>query len=752
MSDRLHLFGIRHHGPGCAHSLRRALDRLDPQAVLIEGPPEGESVAAFAASAAMQPPLAMLVHARDRPARASFFPFAEYSPEWVALRWALARGRVVRFIDLPAAINLAERDEEVAAESAEAPPAETEAEAIDADPLSYLAALAGYADGETWWNNLIEQGTHDIDLFAAVAAAMTALRERLPADPATPRQQREAQREAQMRLSIADALDSHAGPLAAVVGAWHVPALRQAVPAKTDRASLKGLPRTDVVATWVPWTDTRLAGRSGYGAGVISPGWYRHLWGALGASDTLDRRALVVGWTARVAALLREEGLPASTASVIDAVRLAEALAGLRDLATPGLAELQAAILATLCGGNEAPLRLIQNKLVIGTRVGAIDPAVPLMPLLADLARWQKRLRLVADAAEAELSLDLRSEAGLAKSTLLHRLILIAVPWGRLLDAGGSRGSFRERWALVWQPELAVALAEALRWGTTIEDAAAGAAVERAANLMEAAPLAELIRAVLLADLPQAAERCIDRLQAVAAQSGEVGSLMAAVAPLADVLRYGTARRLPELPLRRLVKGLVAEVCIGLPLAVRQLDADATEAMQRQAASLDRALPLLDDAGLTADWQRALATIAADTAAAGRLRGFAQRKLYDAQVSDGDATAAALSRALSPAVAPAEAAHWLDGFLDDSGRLLLHDALLRNLLDGWVRGLDGADLEALLPQLRRAFSDLDATERRRLLSAMQQAPATAPPPAEMPDAPAFAAALPLLKNILGLPP
>jgi hypothetical protein len=33
------------------------------------------------------------------------------------------------------------------------------------------------------------------------------------------------------------------------------------------------------------------------------------------------------------------------------------------------------------------------------------------------------------------MKVDLRSEAGLLKSTLLHRLNLINVPWGRLVDA-----------------------------------------------------------------------------------------------------------------------------------------------------------------------------------------------------------------------------------------------------------------------------------------------------------------------------
>ena len=98
--DRRHLLGIRHHGPGSARAVLAALEAADPAIVLIEGPPDAGGMIAFAASEAMTPPVALLVHVRDDPATASFFPFAVFSPEWQAMRWALAKQRPVRFIDL----------------------------------------------------------------------------------------------------------------------------------------------------------------------------------------------------------------------------------------------------------------------------------------------------------------------------------------------------------------------------------------------------------------------------------------------------------------------------------------------------------------------------------------------------------------------------------------------------------------------------------------------------------------------------
>ncbi len=88
----------------------------------------------------------------------------------------------------------------------------------------------------------------------------------------------------------------------------------------------------------------------------------------------------------------------------------------------PGLAEMREAALATLCEGDPVPLRIVERRLIVGESVGLFGDDVPQMPLARDLALWQRRTRLKPEDAEIEIRLDLRTEAGLAKSVLLHRL------------------------------------------------------------------------------------------------------------------------------------------------------------------------------------------------------------------------------------------------------------------------------------------------------------------------------------------
>ncbi|NUP23675.1 MAG: hypothetical protein HOZ81_47990, partial [Streptomyces sp.] len=101
------LLGVRHHGPGSARAVRAALEAARPRVVLIEGPPEADALIPLAADEGMRPPVALLAHAVDEPGRSAFWPLAEFSPEWVAIRWALEHGVPARFIDLPATHTLA---------------------------------------------------------------------------------------------------------------------------------------------------------------------------------------------------------------------------------------------------------------------------------------------------------------------------------------------------------------------------------------------------------------------------------------------------------------------------------------------------------------------------------------------------------------------------------------------------------------------------------------------------------------------
>ncbi len=736
----VHVFGIRHHGPGSARSLLAALETLCPDALLIEGPSDvSDDVVALAAKEEMRPPVALLFYVRDEPRRAVYYPLASFSPEWIALRFALARAVPVRFIDLPAAHALA-IDQTTEAESDEPP-------AVRRDPLGLVAEAAGYADGERWWEHVVEERGDHTGVFDAVREVMTALREEEAA--ATTRDQvAEARREAWMRQAIRRAKRDGFQRVAVVCGAWHVPALVADVTAKSDAEVVKGLPKVAIQSTWIPWTPARLARESGYGAGIRSPGWYAHLWEHGATHDA------AISWMTKVGRTLREEGIDASAAQAIDAVRLASTLAALRGRPVAGLPELTESTLASMLGGDPTALQLIEKRLIIGDTLGAIPDGTPMVPLQESLARDQKRLRLSPQATEKLLELDLRQPYDAERSVLLHRLLLLDVAWGRA-ERSTSKGTFKEVWRLVWQPELALSVIEAAIWGNTVADAAVARATALANEVQELPRLATLLGQLLVADLHAAIPVAIARLDALAAVSSDFGQLCGALPPLARTLRYGDVRGTDRGMLSHVVAGLVTRISAGFPSACGSLDDDAAAAIFEHVVAVNDALARVNDAELLSPWREALRRVLALENVHGLVHGRVARLLLDAGDSSLGETRRLWSSALSRGSEPTVGAAWVEGFLRDSGTLLVHDANLWSVLDEWLTELASDAFTAVLPLLRRTVATFSAPERRRLGEVVRSTAGAAPvvrPVDEMVpfDHDRAAAVLPKIVYLLGI--
>lgn len=706
------LLGVRHHGPGSARAVRAALDTARPAAVLIEGPPEGDALLGLAADPGMRPPVALLAHAADDPGRAAFWPLADFSPEWVAIRWAQEAGVPVRFMDLPAAHSLAAMGEAD----------DTGPDAVRLDPLAVLAGTAGYDDPERWWEDVVEHrgsggaGQEALGAFEALGEAMEALREAYGDGG----HRRDLVREAYMRQRMRAARREFGDGYAVVCGAWHVPALRTKTTVAADKALLTGLPKVKVETTWVPWTHRRLARAGGYGAGITSPGWYAHLFAA--------RDRPVERWLTKVAGLLREEDRQVSSAHVIEAVRLAETLAAMRGRPLPGLTETLEAVRAVMCDGSDVPLALIEDRLVVGDVLGEVPDAAPVVPLQRDLTRQQRSLRLKAEAQERELELDLRKDTDAAKSLLLHRLRLLGIDWGTPTASRSSTGTFRETWRLRWQPELSVRVAEAGIWGTTVLAAATARAEADAAAAGELGAVTALAEQCLLAGLSEALPAVLRALADRAALDTDVARLAKALPALARSLRYGDVRGTDATALGAVAAGLAERICVALPPACAAgLDADAAAELRGHIDGVHTAVGLLADAddGLRGRWSEVLRKLADRDTVPGVIRGRAARLLLDDGRLEAGETARLMGLALSPAAPPADAAGWIEGFAGGSsggGTLLVHDDRLLGLIDTWLVGVPERAFTDVLPLLRRTFGAYEPGVRRTLGELVRRGP------------------------------
>jgi hypothetical protein len=698
------VFGIRHHGPGSARAVLGALRQWRPDRVLIEGPAEADPLVAFAGDPELVPPVALLAYRTDDPAAAAFWPFAVFSPEWQALQWAAGHDVPVTFMDLPAGVLLAD-------ETRSAPSGPT----VRTDPIALLAAAAGDDDAERWWEDVIEarRDGDPLDTFEAVTEAMTAVRADRPETD-----ERTLRREAHMRRVVRAALRSGAehgvGPraerVAVVCGAWHAPAIAGTLPgrlptATADNALLRKLPTAKVTLTWVPWTHSRLAAHSGYGAGIDSPGWYRHLFTAV--ENPLER------WLTRTAGVLRGHDLPTSTAHVIEAVRLARTLAHLRDRPEPGLTEVIDATRAVLCDGNELAVDLVLRDAVVGEELGRVPDSAPMVPLESDMRSTARSLRLKFDAAARAVTLDLRAGNDLRKSHLWWRLGILGIDWAVPAEVAGT-GTFKEGWTVAWRPELSVRLIEASVWGTTVPAAAARRLIDRADTL---AACTRAIADCITADLPDAMADLLGRLDRLAAGSADVTGRLDALPALVRAQRYGTVRGSETAAVAVVAQAVLTRISAGLPAALGGLGEDAAREIRGPLDATHEVVPLLPAGPARDGWYAALATTGGRHDLPPLLAGRIVRMLMDAGIMPRAEAADRLHAALSVGSSATEKAQWAEGFTAGGALLLIHDDALLGVLDRWVRSLTDDEFLEIAPLLRRGFGTFAPAERGNLMRA-----------------------------------
>jgi len=711
----IHILGIRHHGPGSARNVKNFLAAVKPDIILVEGPPEADPLLKWVGHEELKPPVAVLCYRPDAPQQSVFYPFAEFSPEWQAILYAQTQPIPVRFMDLPIGQQFAlEAPDNQGPSTGTIPdspepatdtdtPAIGNAVAENSIPratVADLAKAAGFDDHEKWWEHMFENRAGEAPVFDAVSEAMHALREdHVVSD------RLEKCREAYMRRCIRQAEREMFQNIAVICGAWHAPALTNMPSRKEDDELLKNLPKVKIDTTWIPWTYQRLSFASGYGAGITSPGWYDHIW-----RHPEDNG---IRWMAKVAGLFRDQQMDTSVAHVMEAVRLANALAALRHLPKAGLEELNEATLSVLCNGESILLDLIRRKLIVSDRIGDTPADIPKPPLQMDLEKFQKRLRLPATADWKDYTLDLRKDTDLERSILLHRLLLLEIPWGQQQTTTG-KGTFKEQWRLQWDPGFSIDIIEKGSYGNTIEEAANVFIIKKAETSASLKEVTTLLAGALPAELSKAIDALILRVDNLAAAGTDILQLMEVLPELVNVSRYGNVRKTDADQVLQIVDSMAARICISLPAASTGIDDEAASHLRTLVTALNEALSLLQKEPLTIQWQQTLQIMSTSTHTAPLLAGYATRLLTDRRLLTGPDLVKAFHYAMSTSTAPAASAAWLEGFLTGSGSLLLVDEALYSVVNSWINELNTATFTEVLPLLRRSFSHFSPPERRRL--------------------------------------
>ncbi|MFI6102820.1 DUF5682 family protein [Streptomyces sp. NPDC051310] len=735
------LIGVRHHSPALAAAVPAMLARAAPEVVLVELPEEFAPWLPWLADPATVPPVALA--GSGGAGGLVFLPFAEFSPELAAIRWAREAGVEVVPFDLPlgarGAAAVRDAGPDAAVPHAAGPDGPSPRGGAGRHGVAAaLRARAGGRSGDDLWDRLVEAAAPGASPEALRRAALLvgwALRaDQETVDPY------DLRREAHMRRRLATYADRRA---AAVIGAFHAPALLPGVPrggAAEGTVAEEGA-AGGVVTSLVPYAYGLLDERSGYPAGIRDPEWQRGVYLAGGDPARLDE--LLLSSAVRICAAVRAAGHPSGPADAREVVRLARDVASLRGLPAAGRGELVEAAQSVLTQGQlygrGRVVAAAMEKVLVGERRGRLAPGTPRSGLGPDVEALLARLSLPAPDAPArrELRLDaLRGDLDREREVCLRRLAVCGVPYGEETGVAGVGGAaaLTTRWTVAWTPSTAAMLDVAGVHGVTLEQAAAGVLRQRhAAQVREGGPTAaetlDGLGAAARCALPGlAAERLAETAVTLPA-SGTLPQLLDGLA-LLDRIRSGHVPGLPE--------GWCAD---GVDAAYEELAGAGVRALDGLAGSTDpedaRALVgLAGQAAAAAGGGLRLADALArlDAHATPLIRGAAgAARVLLGQRGAGDFGVRLASRA-DGATTPelrSELSGLLRGALLAAGPLLETGRALDPLLERVETWPDRAFLDRL-PALRAGFDTLSPAARSRLLAAVEDRTGLAP--GSLPDA------------------
>ncbi|WP_158975724.1 DUF5682 family protein [Cellulophaga sp. L1A9] len=704
----VHILGIRHHGVGSAKRVQQRLEELKPDMVLVEGPPELTELFSVASHKDLKPPVAILVYDENEPSNATFYPFAEFSPELIAIKYASENRIPVKAIDLPAGIRMKQAQLKSKREEKE-PLKEEIASPVFVNPMAYIAEAAGFADSEAWWEYQFEQsGAIDgsaVQHFEAVQLVMKSLRDE---GIVSHLDQENEFREAYMRQIIRETQQDMYETIVVVCGAWHGPAL-EAISSwdEKDTKILNKLPKsqTNVGVAWIPWTNSRLSLYSGYGAGLTSPGWYEHRW--------LTQENIEVSWLTKVAKAFRKEGIDISTAHIMETYRLAEALAALRKKSRITLNELNEAVQTVMCMGEPILFKLIEEHIIVGDKIGAIPDDVPKIPLQLDFESRAKSLRLNITNLSKKYDLDLRKPLDLKRSIFFHQLQLLGITWARPTYSR-TKGTFKESWELIWNPEMLITILDNAYFGNTVTLACNAKVVQSIQEEKLISGLTKLLNDCIPAELFSAIDAILHRISDESALATDTRDIMIALPGMIQIIKYGDVRKSDVGELQSILDRLFHKTCLTLANSCYGLDEESSNAMFEHIGAVHNGIKILEDLDKEDQWCEALESVLKKDGVHFVIVGCTVRLLLDNQRLTEDASRKLLSYYLTATNEAQEVAFWLEGFLRGSGLILIYDHLIWNLLYEWVETLGRDVFIALLPTLRRAFSKFEYGERRQI--------------------------------------
>ncbi|TQE56221.1 hypothetical protein FFZ96_10510 [Leptospira borgpetersenii] len=454
---------------------------MRPSAILIEGPydfnPKLDDL--FLPHTL---PIAIYSFVRDEEgfSRGAYYPFCDYSPEWIALKTARSLRIPTRFIDLPWADicsieNLSEK------QTSETMLLYHEEPFWESSFIRNLCKKTGVSNFDDLWDELFETNhLTQINEYRERASLFCDYARKENADV----KQSILQREAFMAYQIRLAQTEFQGSILVVTGGYHLSALEERISKPPSMDELFWANREerfyDGGIALTPYSNSKLSAENAYRSGMPSPGFYDFVWENFRKNQSFDHRPLVQ----KIVKMLHQKGKRSSSADRIASETTSRALADLRGHKNIWRRDLIDGLRATLVKDEITrdaghPLLDAISEVMRGDRIGRLAEGTSLPPIVSDIETTLKKMNLWAKRENKILELLLMNSEQREQSKVLHCLRLLGIAGYSLVEstdmiARKDLGDVKEKWNIVQDKEFHSSCIEAARYGGTLSEAAAG--------------------------------------------------------------------------------------------------------------------------------------------------------------------------------------------------------------------------------------------------------------------------------------
>lgn len=737
-SNQIILLPVRHHSPACAYHIKNMIKKYKPDAVFVEGPDNANEYLDIMLDDNTKPPFAIYYSYHDVTARIDkekghykcYYPFLDYSPEFVAFAEGKKNGAEISFVDMPYGDIL------VASEQGKGLLKDVEKNTYNDDYLisenSYSLALvqkAGFRSFDEFWEKYFEVNGLSMDseewfnslLFYCNATRENTTQESLYEEGCIAREKYMSNKVYEYINSLAD---NDKKTIFVVTGGFHTKAIKdnicQYISEKHDGSNelLKPVPAKDQSVYIMPYSMDAAASLNGYASGMPFPEFYHNIWKNVNKGIDKPYDTTVLDFLVKTGKSIRKKDGGLSAYDEICAYQMMGGLSALRGKNEPGAYELRDAILSTFVKGEyniatDAPLRELE-KILIGDRLGKVCENAAVPSIIKDFQNQCEKFGLKNTSVnKKEVVLSIFSTPKHRQiSMFFNRLIFLNTGYAKKIKGPNlknrtDRNLIREIWEYKWSAGVNATLIDVSVHGATIEDAILSIIKERLSKGMQAGQCARLITEIYEMGLESHVDELYNNMFDIIQSDTDFYSL-------ADALKYlkmmNEMKSLydSQLDMEVLINVSARKLIMLMPDMTTVKDENLVECMEAL-----KLLYQITDA--SAEYIDALMKMKTDLNINAGLNGCINGILYGSgTISEEDIMHVCTGYLTGTKDQLMQASVFFRGLFFSAKDLLFSNDVLITLMDTFFTEVDAEEFMELLPEFRMAFAYFTPSEIDRI--------------------------------------